>query len=103
MQLNFTALFLYVTVAQAIGGTHHKLFPPRLRTKGQAGVDARISSRETPASSGCSDGTIITAAPKSNIFAGLTNDELANVTAFLHQQKSLNLTAVSNATAYVSG
>lgn len=47
----------------------------------------------------CADVTQPTvAAPLSNIFAGLTNDEAASVTAFLHQQKALNLTANVNAT-----
>ena len=105
MQLTFTAVLLSAVTAQAIGGSKHKLLPPRLRAKGEAGVDARILSRElaaSGASSGCSDGTITTTAPKLNIFGGLTDDEFGSVTAFLHQQKSLNLTAVSNATGCVS-
>ena len=101
MQLKFTALLLFVAAVQAIGGARHKLFPPRLRAEGQAGIHAKITSRELE-SSGCSDGTITTTAPKLNIFGGLTDDEFANVTAFLHQQKFLNVTAVANATGYVS-
>ena len=37
-------------------------------------------------------------APKANIFQGLTDDEAAAVTSFLHDQPKLNLTAGSNAT-----
>ncbi|KAF2233127.1 amine oxidase catalytic domain-containing protein [Viridothelium virens] len=103
MQLKLIALLVSAAAAQAIGDTRHKLLPPRLRANGQAGLDAQLSSRQLEASkaeSGCSDGTITTTAPKSNIFAGLTDDEFADTTAFLHQQKFLNLTAVSNATAW---
>ncbi len=38
-------------------------------------------------------------APKKNIFAGLSDQEAADATAFLHSQKTLNLTASANATA----
>ena len=40
-------------------------------------------------------------APKQNIFQTLTDREYADVTAFLHAQDELNLTAVVNSTAYV--
>lgn len=60
---------------------------------------APIYQRQESTSSGCGSGGSITAkAPKSNIFAGLTNDEAVAVTAFLHGQKSLNLTATADAT-----
>ena len=44
--------------------------------------------------------TAITATKK-NIFNSLTDREYADVTAFLHEQKALNLTAVVNSTSYV--
>ncbi|EJT99165.1 copper amine oxidase [Dacryopinax primogenitus] len=37
-------------------------------------------------------------APKKNIWLGLTEAEVAGITEFVHNQKSLNLTAVENAT-----
>ncbi|KAL8725493.1 MAG: hypothetical protein Q9166_007313 [cf. Caloplaca sp. 2 TL-2023] len=43
---------------------------------------------------------LTTKAPKTNIFAGLTNEEAAAVTSFLHGQRSLNLTAAANATSW---
>lgn len=47
----------------------------------------------------CSDSAELAAtAPLTNIFAGLSSQEAADVTAFLHSQKSLNLTANANAT-----
>lgn len=44
------------------------------------------------------DEKILIKAPKKNIFMGLEDSEAAAVTAFLHKQASLNLTAVENAT-----
>lgn len=63
------------------------------------GRRAPISRREASTQTSCGSGSqITTKAPKVNIFAGLTNDEAAAVTAFLHDQKNLNLTAAVNAT-----
>lgn len=63
------------------------------------GRRAPISRREAPAQTSCGSGSQISIkAPKVNIFAGLTDDEAATVTSFLHDQKSLNLTAAANAT-----
>lgn len=60
---------------------------------------APIHRRQASNSTSCDTGSQITIkAPKSNIFAGLTNDEAAAVTLFLHGQKSLNLTAAADAT-----
>lgn len=57
-------------------------------------------ARAPKAAASCNTGAEITiTAPKPNIFLGLTDVEAANVTSFLHQQKSLNLTAVANLTA----
>lgn len=59
----------------------------------------RRSAPERRQASTCNPGQEINvAAPKTNIFLGLTDDEAAAVTSFLHGQKSLNLTAGSNAT-----
>ena len=64
--------------------------------------DARSDSlhrRQASNPTSCdSDSSINIKAPKTNIFAGLTDDEAAAVTKFLHDQKSLNLTAAVNAT-----
>ena len=38
-------------------------------------------------------------APKVNIFQSLTDKEYADVTAFLHKQEELNLTAIVNSTS----
>ena len=54
----------------------------------------RQSSGGSPSCGSTSQLTI--AAPKSNIFLGLTTDEAVAVTQFLHD--NLNLTAASNAT-----
>ncbi|KAL8725316.1 MAG: hypothetical protein Q9181_006455 [Wetmoreana brouardii] len=60
-----------------------------------------IHRRQAPESTGCNlDSQITIKAPKTNIFAGLTNDEAAAVTTFLHAQESLNLTAAANATSW---
>ena len=106
MQVKFTALLLFAAAVQAFGGNRHKLLPPRVQAVGSASASASILADKQAASAnkaggGCSDGTITVTAPKTNIFGGLSDDEFANVTSFLHQQKRLNLTAVSNATAYV--
>lgn len=69
------------------------------RNARRASVERRQAANPTGCSSG---GQIIATAPKSNIFAGLTNDEAAAVTSFLHDQKSLNLTAAANATRWDS-
>ena len=58
---------------------------------------APINRRQ--ASGNCASNSQLTVtAPKSNIFAGLTDDEAAAVTTFLHGQTSLNLTAITMAT-----
>lgn len=43
-------------------------------------------------------GEITASAPKKNVFWGLTTEENVAVTAFLHEQEELNLTAAVNAT-----
>lgn len=66
------------------------------------GPRAPVERRQAPESSGCdANSQLSVTAPKSNIFAGLTTDETIAITAFLHDQKSLNLTAASNATRQV--
>ena len=60
---------------------------------------APIAPRQASNSGSCaSSNQITTKAPKSNIFLGLTDDEAAAVTSFLHGQTSLNLTAAAMAT-----
>lgn len=50
--------------------------------------------------SGCSSGQEeVIKAPVKNIFQSLTDEEYAHVTAYLHEQKDLNLTAVVNSTS----
>ena len=81
----------------------HGMFPGSInKHSGQSskfGKRAPINRRQAgpPASCGSGD-PLTTKAPKSNIFAGLTNDEAAAVTSFLHRQSSLNLTAAATAT-----
>jgi primary-amine oxidase len=49
---------------------------------------------------GCSSGQeVLVKAPVKNIFQSLTDEEYAHVTAYLHEQKDLNLTAVVNSTS----
>ncbi|KAK7427647.1 hypothetical protein QQZ08_005922 [Neonectria magnoliae] len=51
--------------------------------------------------SGCSSGKdVAITAPKKNIFQSLTDREYADVTAYLHAQEELNLTAVVNSTSW---
>ena len=60
---------------------------------------APISPRQASPQGACGAGSeITTTAPKTNVFQGLTDDEAAAVTYFLHSQPSLNLTAVATAT-----
>ena len=42
---------------------------------------------------------IAIAAPRKNIFQSLTDKEYADVTAYLHTQEDLNLTAIVNSTS----
>ena len=62
----------------------------------------RRSKRQNPSTSTCASGAEFTVrAPQKNIFLGLTDQEAADVTTFLHAQAALNLTGAANATAYV--
>ena len=78
----------------------HGMFPARLGKHGLGhGRRVPLARRQLSASNGCSSTTqLTTKAPKSNIFLGLTDDEAAAVTAFLHDQEELNLTAAASAT-----
>lgn len=49
--------------------------------------------RQNAGSSCASPGAQQISAPKSNIWGGLTDVEAASITAWLHNQQSLNLTA----------
>jgi primary-amine oxidase len=50
--------------------------------------------------SGCKSGADVgIKSAKKNIFSGLTDKEYVDVTAYLHAQKKLNLTAIVNSTA----
>ncbi|KAL9609939.1 MAG: hypothetical protein Q9167_005335 [Letrouitia subvulpina] len=79
----------------------HGMFPISFTERSsEDGRRAPISRREAPSQTGCGSGSqITTKAPKANIFADLIDDEAAAVTSFLHDQKSLNLTAAANATS----
>ena len=69
------------------------------------GPAARPHSLNGPAgrrrtTSTCASGADLTiTAPKKNIFAGLSDQDFADITSFLHAQDALNLTAVANSTA----
>ena len=81
----------------------HGMFPGSInKHSGQSskfGKRAPIVRRQASSNASCGSETpLTTKAPKANIFAGLTDDEAAAVTSFLHSQSSLNLTAVVNAT-----
>ncbi len=78
----------------------HGVFPASLVSHGSEHARrAPIHRRQASNSTSCDTGSQLTVkAPKPNIFAGLTNDEAAAVTLFLHGQKSLNLTAAADAT-----
>ncbi|KAL9111597.1 MAG: hypothetical protein Q9187_007909 [Circinaria calcarea] len=61
----------------------------------------RRSKRQTGSTSTCaSSAEFAVKAPQKNIFLGLTDQEAADVTSFLHAQAALNLTSVVNATAW---
>lgn len=82
----------------------HGMFPGSINK--QSGKDSKLgrraplNPRQASGSAPCSSGGQITAtAPKANIFAGLTNEEAAAVTSFLHAQSSINLTAAATASA----
>ncbi|KAM0548794.1 hypothetical protein ACHAPJ_009791 [Fusarium lateritium] len=58
-------------------------------------------SKYEDSTNGCSsDKEVGIKAPWKNIFQSLTDEEYVNVTAFLHEQKELNLTAVVNSTSW---
>lgn len=81
----------------------HGIFPGSInKHSGQSskfGKRAPINRRQASPPAFCGSGNpLTTKAPKSNIFAGLTNDEAAAVTSYLHSQSSLNLTAAATAT-----
>ena len=66
--------------------------------------DARVLVVETanpfPLVESTSSGQeVVIKAPVKNIFQSLTDEEYAHVTAYLHEQKDLNLTAVVNSTS----
>lgn len=78
----------------------HGMFPDRVMKHSSRHVRrASVDRRQVANSTSCGSGSQLSAnAPRRNIFAGLTNDEAAAVTSFLHDQKSLNVTAAANAT-----
>lgn len=81
----------------------HGMFPGSINKQsgksGKFGRRAPINRRQASTPTACGSGSqITTKAPKTNIFAGLTNDEAAAVTSFLHGQNSLNVTAGATAT-----
>lgn len=59
----------------------------------------RHTKRSAPAPAACAPNQEVSVkAPRRNIFNGLDGKEVADVTSFLHKQKSLNLTAAGKAT-----
>lgn len=81
----------------------HGMFPGSINKhsgqRSKFGKRAPISPRQVGRPASCSSGNpLTTKAAKSNIFAGLTNDDAAAVTSFLHGQSNLNLTAAATAT-----
>ena len=75
--------------------------PPSLHGRGFPDSSGLVEERAAPPAAGCATENQLTVkAPKKNIFLGLTDEEAASVTAFLHDQKSLNLTAVVNGTRW---
>ena len=81
----------------------HGMFPGSInKHSGQSskfGKRVPVNRRQAGSPASCDSGNpLTTKAPKSNIFAGLTNDEAAAVTSFLHAQSILNLTAAATAT-----
>ncbi len=101
-----TPVLSFANQARGLRGSYtphvikHGMFPASYaKQSSNLGRRALIGRRQTSAPSSCSSGSdITTKAPKANIFAGLTDSEAADVTAFLHRQKSLNLTAAATAT-----
>ena len=93
-----------VSSRQPIGSYHpivtHGRFPDNvIRPNSEYGRRSFPDRRQTPSASTCNSGQQISIkAPKANIFEGLTDDEAAAVTSFLHDQKALNLTAAASAT-----
>jgi hypothetical protein len=80
-------------------GAHAKRTSRRWQNPSMLRSRATVDQRQAP-STGCgSQGLLVTEAPKTNIFAGLSDDEAAAVTSFLHEQESLNLTAAAEATS----
>ena len=108
MQLKLAAFLLLAVATETFG--LKKPLPPRLRAARTGDERYKLGvSRDSdggkphdkPSNGGCGGGLLTTTAPKKNIFGTLSDDEYADVTAFLHKQKKLNLTAVANATSYV--
>lgn len=108
--LHFLALIAISSLAFAIEGrglrrpgphvVKHGMFPDHHTKYSSTHVRrASFGRRQDPSPASCgSSNQITTKAPKTNIFAGLTDEEAAAVTSFLHDQESLNLTAAANAT-----
>ena len=78
----------------------HGVFPDNIiKSEASHGRRSDNDRRQTPSAATCNSGKQIRIqAPKTNIFEGLTDDEAAAATAFLHTEKRLNLTAAASAT-----
>ncbi|KAM0240142.1 hypothetical protein ACHAP5_008062 [Fusarium lateritium] len=59
-----------------------------------------LNRYEAESSECASHKDVLVKAPRGNIFQSLTDQEYANVTAYLHKQEGLNLTAIVNSTSW---
>jgi primary-amine oxidase len=105
MKISVNTVLLTLVGAQAVAGALHRV-PARLLEASRNAILKKPHShshqKNKDSSSSCnSQATIAAKAPRQNIFQGFSDDDFANITSFLHQQKSLNLTAASNATRQV--
>nr|CEG04517.1 unnamed protein product [Fusarium clavum] len=67
---------------------------------GPAGRYHSLNRYETESSECASNKDVAVKAPWKNIFQSLTDREYADVTAYLHKQEELNLTAIVNSTSW---
>ena len=76
----------FAAPAPKVNAVHHpKLTRPQFRKRN--GYTSAINVTSTAPT---------TSAPKTNVWASLSNDEAASVISFLHEQPALNLTAAQD-------
>ena len=92
-------LFIVLVVATAVAPSFARPEPKAPWTTKPHMLRPKRAVREKRAEACTSSTEFVVKAPSTNIFLGLSDQEAADVTSFLHTQDSLNLTAATNATS----